>query len=192
MLLPVHSSWSSKSSRRCWKKTWSSWITASWMPCCSAGVAPRHEPSIMFDSACHDEEDLEWSVFTFWTCFSFSHAPPGTAHLHQGSAGTCVLPRWAWAAQWVPVTRDIVVIIALFDSSGPRNSWEGKINSDICTYCQAREPLLTNWSYLSVRRRANASAATHNKKQTPAVHSAGFGNAGCSPMWFEILSEIWI
>lgn len=86
-------------------------------------------------------------------------------------------------------TRDIVVIIALFDSSGPRNSWEGKINSDICTYCQAREPLLTNWSYLSVRRRANASAATHNKKQTPAVHSAGFGNAGCSPMWFEILSE---
>lgn len=85
--------------------------------------------------------------------------------------------------------RDIVVIIALFDSSGPRNSWEGKINSDICTYCQAREPLLTNWSYLSVRRRANASAASHNKKQTPAVHSAGFGNAGCSPMWFKILSE---
>lgn len=68
----------------------------------------RHKPSIVFDSACHDEEDLEWSVFTFWTCFFFSHPAPGTSHLHQGSAGTCVLPRWAWAAQWVPVRRTLL------------------------------------------------------------------------------------
>lgn len=33
----IRSSWTSTSSRSCWKKTWSSWTTTSWIPCYSAG-----------------------------------------------------------------------------------------------------------------------------------------------------------
>lgn len=40
---------------------------------CHISPSTPSKPSIMFDSVCHDEEDLEWSVFTFWTCFSLFH-----------------------------------------------------------------------------------------------------------------------
>lgn len=81
----------------------------------SSPSSPRHKPSIMFDSACHDEEDLEWSVFTSWTCFSFFHMRrqgrhicikvqpvPACCHDERGQhnefpyAGHCCDNRFVW------------------------------------------------------------------------------------------------